>query len=370
VDATGTKKFFAAYTLENRGLDVGGYDVTVDGNDITVYRHQQGDAPTYFSTDGEGILNQAAATAQVNGMTITNNTVGSFIAMYKVFEMRNVLIENNNCYYNGAQNGMVYCRSDANAGPNPMYNVIIRNNSVTNGIDWRASQYSSGYDGNEITGNTGTGTIAYCSPNVNVHDNPGLTLGTPIVSTQVNRGPEVAITSPVMYANTTSNVTITASASDTDGTVAKVEFYTQGTTGVGMVLLGTDSDGSNGWSLNCTGLTYGADYMIAAKAYDDLNKAWASYPVYFQARLDGDANLDRYADVIDLGLLATNYGKGIGAKWGEGDFNGDGKVDVIDLGLLATKYGQGPAAVGDVVPEPATMSLIGIGLAGLLRRRN
>jgi len=62
-------------------------------------------------------------------------------------------------------------------------------------------------------------------------------------------------------------------------------------------------------------------------------------------RLPGDANDDSKVNVVDLGILATNYGRNLQAEgvdpslwWGLADFNNDGKVDVVDLGILATNY--------------------------------
>jgi hypothetical protein len=85
--------------------------------------------------------------------------------------------------------------------------------------------------------------------------------------------------------------------------------------------------------------------------------------------LDGDANLDHFVDVIDLGFLATNYGMASGGKWNQGDFNKDGAIDVIDLGFLATNYGHSLFGADNVVPEPATLILLAFGTAEMLRRR-
>jgi len=60
---------------------------------------------------------------------------------------------------------------------------------------------------------------------------------------------------------------------------------------------------------------------------------------YLFVPITGDANLDGRVDVVDLGILATNYGRTASTTWAMGDFNNDGKVDVLDLGLLATNYG-------------------------------
>jgi hypothetical protein len=100
---------------------------------------------------------------------------------------------------------------------------------------------------------------------------------------------------------------------------------------------------------------------------------------------DGDANGDGYVNVIDLGIVASNYGKtGLmvandpnspipaadGASWARGDFNQDGRVDPIDLGLLATNYRYGPSSdIGGTLPEPAGLTLMGIGIAAMVRRK-
>ena len=85
----------------------------------------------------------------------------------------------------------------------------------------------------------------------------------------------------------------------------------------------------------------------------------------------GDANWDYKVSYLDLGILATNYGK-TNMAWADGEFTGDTVVNYLDLGILATNYGWeagGGGAAGEV-PEPASAALILVGasLLAFLRR--
>ncbi len=77
----------------------------------------------------------------------------------------------------------------------------------------------------------------------------------------------------------------------------------------------------------------------------------------------GDFNLDGMVSILDLGALGDGYGVGTG--WAQGDANGDGTVGILDLGFLGDNYGYD----GSAIPEPATMSLLGLGAVAILRRR-
>jgi hypothetical protein len=77
----------------------------------------------------------------------------------------------------------------------------------------------------------------------------------------------------------------------------------------------------------------------------------------------GDFNLDGMVGILDLGLLGDNYSTASG--WATGDANGDGTTGILDLGLLGDNYGYD----GSAIPEPATMSLLGLGAIALIRRK-
>jgi hypothetical protein len=97
----------------------------------------------------------------------------------------------------------------------------------------------------------------------------------------------------------------------------------------------------------------------------------------------GDATLDGSVTIADLGVLAANW-QGADKYWFEGDFNYDGSVNIADLGILAGNWQAGTGGGGMsfeealamfdvfngvVVPEPAALGLVGLGLLAIRRRR-
>ena len=89
-----------------------------------------------------------------------------------------------------------------------------------------------------------------------------------------------------------------------------------------------------------------------------------------QFALGGDADLGGTVDTTDFMTMAQNFGA-TGVFWTQGDFNYDGTVNALDFNELASNFGKAlPApALGTLVPEPISASLLLLPLLARRRRR-
>ncbi|MES2594544.1 MAG: Ig-like domain-containing protein [Verrucomicrobiota bacterium] len=120
--------------------------------------------------------------------------------------------------------------------------------------------------------NEGTGTTTSSSAGVTagtLTNGPLWTVGAPVTT---NGAPTVTLTAPADGSSMAApaNVTLTADASDTDGSIAKVEFFVNGTE--------VGEDDAAPYSYQLTGLAQ-ADYTLTAKATDNFGMSSTSAPV-------------------------------------------------------------------------------------------
>lgn len=131
-----------------------------------------------------------------------------------------------------------------------------------------------------------------------------------------NVPPSVSISSPAAGATFTApaNVTITASATDSDGTVAKVEFFANGT------LVGTDTAApfSVVWGNAAAG-----SYNLTAVATDNGNASATSSPVSITISPGGSSALPSGWTAADIGATgaagSSTFSNGVYSVTGAGD---------------------------------------------------
>lgn len=174
-----------------------------------------------------------------------------------------------------------------------------------------------------------------------------------------NTAPTVSLTAPANNATYTApaNITIDAIASDSDGTISKVEFYN------GASLLNTDT--SAPYSYNWSSVPAGV-YTLTAIAYDNAGASTISAPINVTVNASG-ARLNVAAQAnggvatasssysSNYPAASVNNGDRKGANWGAGGgwfdatanqypdwvqitFNGQKSIDEIDVFTVQDTY--------------------------------
>jgi hypothetical protein len=115
------------------------------------------------------------------------------------------------------------------------------------------------------------------------------------------------------------------------------------------------------------GYAEASDLGIGSFSGEDVDAS----AIIIRTTYKGDNNLDGVVDSNDFNGLVAGYGVNTDALWVQGDYNYDGKVNSIDFNDLAGNFGAvAPApALGSVVPEPASLSVLAVAGALIRRRR-
>ena len=83
------------------------------------------------------------------------------------------------------------------------------------------------------------------------------------------------------------------------------------------------------------------------------------------ASIDGDTNLDGTVSFADFAILQSHFG--LPGNWLDGDFDRDGVITFADFAILQNNFGA--SAAPTVVPEPASVTLIILAGAAMIRHR-
>jgi hypothetical protein len=144
-------------------------------------------------------------------------------------------------------------------------------------------------------------------------------------------------------------------------------------TGPGLTSSSAAASAADSATVHKSALGYAEASSLSIGTFDGI--AVDTDAIVVKYTIAGDANLNGTVDSTDFSLLAAAYGS-TGAGWAQGDSNYDGTVNALDFNTLATNYGLTVAAtpapvpaLGALVPEPMSASLIALGSGAFFLRR-
>jgi hypothetical protein len=192
IHPTGLTTVSGAQTLENRGLDISGSQILVDGNDLEVYRHFVNDS-SYQSTDGEGILVQeCCGGTTLDDIFITNNVVNAYIGIYKMPYTRDITISGNTI----SGQGYIMVNANKNGTQAPVFGIDVSDNVFTNGNGINVTGLSGGNDISIQNNTLNGGSISYPDGITTLSGNTGAGSVTPLAVGDVRDYPVLELEDP------------------------------------------------------------------------------------------------------------------------------------------------------------------------------
>ncbi len=289
-------------TYENRGIDFGGSQITIDSNDIQMRTYWFPESQ-YGSVDGEGIMDQGnGGGTRPNGIYITNNIVNGdrndctnpTIGLYNTKEAHNVVYRNNRLTGNSGclqiqirEFTMSNILVEGNTGIKDLeffgrgggFNCIARNNTGAPGV-LNMSCYVIDENNSSFSVRP-QGCIANDPGAVDTASFPGIAMVQPAAD----------ILFPVAPASYTLKTQIQR------GSVDSVVFYLDAFNKIGKA-----TDNGNGeWELTWTPPTIDGRYYISANAYSTIPSGvlrTKSNIVLFEVN-DGDPLTNNPEDIIN-----------------------------------------------------------------------
>ena len=305
---TEIQRSFSA-TYENRGIDFGGSQITIDSNDVQMRSYSFAESQ-YGSIDGEGIMDQGnGGGTRPNGIYITNNIVDGdrndctnpTIGLYNTLEANNVVFRGNRLVGNSG------CLQ-AQLRDNMMTNILMENNTGIKEMEF----YGRGGGYNCIArNNTGAPGEMNVSCYVVLENNTNLTLVPNGCQANLPNAPDttafpfVRMISPrrdTLFAAAPGSYQLEAQVGP--GTADSVVFYIDATTKIGKGIAAADGV----WILNWVPPATDGRYYITANSYLTPTSGSAiklkSQPILFEVN-DGNPFVNNPEDILTSLPLET-----------------------------------------------------------------